>query len=125
MSNNEYKDGEISSFIEKFSGEYSFLEGSIRGVEFIFRNRFYRITRFPTFDKEETEKLKEKFSKKIGEYEVIKLPISKYLENFNWSSDIVIGLYDNINDLLNNCIIEGVVLNDIVTSSETTFLGID
>jgi len=125
MSNNAYMDGELNVFIQNFSGKFDLFEGSFLGVDFRFRGQLYRITRSPTLDKEATDHLKNKFNKSIGEYEVIKYPVREYGESFVWDTNIFIGLYDTIEDLLNNCLIDGVPVRTIVTSNETVFLGTD
>ncbi|MFA7020542.1 MAG: hypothetical protein WC215_03160 [Bacilli bacterium] len=125
MSNSDYKNDELPIFIKRFSGEFNLEEGSFIGVNFKFRNKLYRITRCPTLDAEGTKQLKKKFNKEIGEYEVILYPANKYLDEFEWNIDVFYGMFDDINDLLLNCFIDGVRFQEIVTSSETTFLGRD
>ena len=125
MSNNVYKNGELSKFIKRFSGPFDVKSESFIGVEFKFRANFYRITRVPTLDDEGTLSLRKKFNKKVGKYEVMKLPIKKYPDHYEETLDIFIGIYDTIDDLLENFLIEGVVFKEVVTSSETVFLGFD
>ena len=125
MSNNQYKDNEISRFIKEFSGKFDIFEGSLRGFEFQFNNQFFRVTRFQTLNDLETEKVKKKFGKKIGEYEVLSLPIKTYPGHYDANIDLFVGIYDDINDLMENCFIDGVQFKEIVTSADTVFLGTD
>ena len=125
MSNNQYKDNELNRFIKEFSGKFDLFEGSLRGIEFQLNNRYFRVTRYQTLNDVETETLKLKFGKKTGEYEVLALPIKTYPGHYKATVDLFVGIYDDINDLLENCVIDGVRFQEIVTSSETTFLGRD
>lgn len=63
MSNNEFKDNDLVNFIKRFSGKFDYMEESFLGVEFKFRNSFYRITRHQTLDDEDTLVLKGMFNK--------------------------------------------------------------
>lgn len=124
MSNNEFKDEELGKFIKRFSGE-DYTDDYFIGVEFKFRNGFYRVTRHETLGSEETLILKKRFGKVIGKYEVMKLPIDDYPGHYDADIDTFIGLYDTIDDLLENCKIDGVLFREIITSQETEFLGFD
>lgn len=125
MSNNEFKDNELEKFKKRFSGKFDHLEESFLGVEFKFRNSYYRVTRQHTFDDNDTGILKKMFHKTIGEYEVIKLPIADYPEHYETTFDIFIGVFDTIDDLLENFKIDDISFKDIVTSNEAVFLGFD
>lgn len=125
MSNNQYKDNELNRFIKEFSGKFDLFEGSLRAVESQFNNRYFRVTRYQILNDIETEMLKLKLGKKIGEYEVLVLPIKTYPGHYKATVDLFVGIYDDINDLLENCVIDGVQFKDIVTSPKTTFLGTD
>lgn len=126
MASNEFKN--IEEFIKRFNTPrfcYDTGVDWICGIEFSYKNKYYRITKEQSGDDDFTKKLKEKFNKANGNIEFYNLPIKKYMDDYDLTLDIYLGLYDNVEDLLNNGNIDGVPLKEILVSDKTTVLGID
>ena len=126
MANNEFKT--IDEFIKRFKTarfDYSAGVDWICGIEFSYGKKKYRITKDQSGDDEFTKRLKEKFNKPNGFIEFYYWPISENPEVDDLTLDIYLGLYDNIDDLLNNGNIDGIPLREILVSEKTTILSID
>lgn len=127
MANNEFKT--IDEFIERFKTnrfDYSAGVEWICGIEFSYKNKKYRITKDQSGDDEFTKKLKEKFNKPNGFIEFYYWPPnSEDPEVDDLTLDIYLGLYDSIDDLLDNGNIDGIPLREILVSDKTTILSTD
>lgn len=126
MANNEFNN--IDQFIEGFTKSKHFegesYDGIINGIEFLYKGNYYRITKDPIGNEEE---LKRYFNNYKGEakikfmifpkdtYSLANLiPISSYL-----------GLYENVDDLINLGKIDGKTLKEILISEETEITGLE
>ena len=73
-----------------------------------------------------SERIREKFNKPDGYYiEVYRLPCEDHGGRYELTPDIYLGLYDDVNDLLDHCVIDKKTLRDIIPSNETRICSID
>lgn len=126
MANNEFKN--IYEFIEGFSRNNSTpdnftYDGIIYGIEFEYKNKIYRITRDPIGIE---ESLKIKFGlEKTANIKFFEIPINQYPDAFIEDLNLFLGIYDDVNDLLENGKIGNIQLKDIIASENTNILAID
>lgn len=126
MANNEFKN--IDEFIEGFTrtepitDDYIY-EGIIFGMEFQYKGKIYRITRDPIGNEKDIRK---KFNKSDKAYiKFFEIPVELYPSMNEYNLDCHIGIYDDVNDLLDNGKIDGIPLRNIIASNETEILAID
>ena len=126
MANNEFNN--IEEFIEGFTRKgqtpekYTY-DGIIWGIEFFYIDKYYRITRDPVgLEKELRIKFKKKENAFITFFEI---PKEQYPNSYNIPNDNYLGIYDDVNDLLDNAKIDGVPLRVVIPMEETTILAID
>lgn len=126
MANKEFNN--IEEFIEGFTREGPTPEnftydGVIWGMEFKYKNRIYRITRDPIGLEKELKKI---FGKeKTALIKLFEIPISQYPDASVDDLNLFIGIYNDVNDLLDNGKINGVPLREIIASDQTVILAID
>ncbi len=126
MANNEFK--RIEEFIdgftrEGFPPEDCIYDGTFWGIEFLYKNVIYRITR----DIVGVER-DDWFKKKFGDVDNIKffiVPTEKYPDASDIPNENYIGVYKDVNDLIDNGNIDGVPLREILVSEETEILAMD
>ena len=128
MANNEFK--RIEEFIDGFTREgptpedYIY-DGTFWGIEFLYKNVIYRITRDP-IGVEKYEWFKEKFGDNKSEYiKFFIIPTEKYPDASDIPNENYIGVYKDVYDLINNGNIDGVPLREILVSEETEILAMD
>ncbi|MDD4065813.1 MAG: hypothetical protein WC196_05025 [Bacilli bacterium] len=121
MANNEFK--ELKDFIVGFSKTSG--EGCINGIDFLYHNKYYRLTHEQSGDDEFLNCLRVKYDKPKGCIELYELPIKTYPNSYELSLSIYLGLYNDISDVLCNAKIEDVSIQDVIISPETLILGID
>lgn len=126
MANKEFKN--IEEFIEGFTrngptpNEFIY-DGTIWGLDFMYKGIIYRITRDTIGNEEE---LRKKLNAPADTYiQFYIIPNEQYpCENVE-NLDLFIGLYSNVEDLLDNGKINGRMLRDIIANEETEILAID
>lgn len=119
MGNKEFND--VQDFIEGFTSARDY--DLIWGIEFLYKDKIYRITRDPTGDEEE---LKRMFGQEKTAYiKFFQIPPEIYPMAPNLPEAIFIGIYDDVQDLLNNGKIDNIALEDIIANEETEILAID
>ena len=128
MSNSTFKN--IDEFIDGFTKtkpyEESLFDVIIWGMEFVYLGNYYRLTRDRSADDETFIKICEKFGKPYGNYiEVYSLPCEDHKGRYQLSPDIYLGLYEDVNDMLDNCVISGKTLREIIPSPDTRICSID
>lgn len=125
MANKEFR--VIEEFIEGFTRmgptpEDYMYDGVIFGMEFQYCGHFYRITRDPIGLENE---LKGKFDKKTANIKFLKIPNEQYPDPNVFDLNLYIGVFDNVDDLLENGKIKGVSLKEIIVDEKTEILAID
>ena len=126
MANNEFNN--IDEFIDGFSrigpaSNNTKYDGIIWGIEFSYRNKIYRITRDPIGCEDQ---LKAKFGmSKNACIKFFEIPLKKYPDTSNIPIDLFLGIYDDVQDLLENGNIDFIPLKNIIASDETEILAID
>lgn len=128
MANADFNN--IEEFIDGFTKTDAFAKGPydgiIWGMEFEYHGHFYRLTRDQSADDETAARIREKFAKPEGNYiEVYRLPCENHGGRYSLRPEIYIGLYDNVDDLLDHCVIDGKTLREIIPSEETRICSID
>lgn len=128
MANATFKS--IDEFIDGFTKTEPYAEtlydGIIWGMEFTYCGRFYRLTRDRSADNDTFVKIRERFGKPDGYYiEVYRLPCEDHGGRYELTPDIYLGLYDDVDDLLDHCVIEGKALREIIPSEKTRICSID
>ncbi len=126
MANNEFNN--IDEFIEGFtrtgptSENYSY-DGIIFGIEFLYQDKYYRITR----DNVGNEKdVRNKFNKTDSAYiHFFEIPAEQYPDASVHDLNLYIGIFDNVNDLLDNGKINEITLRNIIANEQTEILAID
>ena len=120
----------IDEFIDGFTKTdayaVSLYDGIIWGMEFTYHGKFYRVTRDQSADDETYALICKKFHKPVKHYiEVYRLPCENHGGDYELTPDIYLGLYDDVNDLLDHCIIDGKTLREIIPSEETRITSLD
>lgn len=122
MRRNDYKS--LEDFIGEYSGIRSDKYDIVYGLDFRYKGKLYRMT----MDQMEPENVRLIFenrkNKKLGKYEVA-LVDSNLKTEFQYKNYHFIGWYDDINDLLENCFIEGVKFKDAIMDDDTIIEGKD
>ena len=91
-------------------------------MEFQYKNRIFRVTR----DTIGHEKNPSKFNKSSKAYiQLFEIPASEYPNTDGNNLDMYLGIFDDVNDLLDNGKIDGVSLRNIIVSDQTEILAID
>lgn len=126
MANKEFRN--IDEFIEGFTREgptpkdFNY-DGVIWGMEFLYKNHIYRLTRDPIGLEKQ---LKAKFgNNKTAYIKLFEVPESQYPDAAVEDLNLFLGIYDDVYDLLDNGKIDNVPLRDIIASEETEILAID
>lgn len=126
MANKEFRN--IEEFIEGFTREgrtpedYTY-DGVIWGMEFRYMNRIFRITRDTVGNEKE---LRKKFGKTDNAYiQFFEIPEDEYPDASGNDLDLYLGIFDDVNDLLDNGKIDGVPLKSIIASDQAEILAID
>ena len=127
MANADFNN--IEEFIDGFTKTNAYApslyDGIIWGMEFAYHGRFYRVSRDQTADDETYALIRQRFHKPEGHYiEAYRIPCEDYVP-FIPAPDVYLGLYDNVNDLLDHCVIDGKTLREIIPSEETIITSID
>lgn len=120
----------IDEFIDGFTKTNPYAEtlydGIIWGMEFAYNGHFYRLTRDRSADDATFKRIRERFNKPDGCYiEVYRLPCEDHGGRYELTPDIYLGLYDDVNDLLDHCFIDGKTLREIIPSEDTRICSID
>lgn len=125
MTNKEFKS--IDDFVEGFtrtghiSKDYKY-DGIIFGIDFLYHDNVYRITRDPIGL--ETE-LKNKFGKETANIKFFKISNKKYPDVSETDLNSFLGIFEDVYDLLENGKIGEVSLKDIIANENTEILAID
>ncbi len=126
MANKEFNN--IDEFIEGFTRtgpvpENFKYDGVIFGMEFLYQNKYYRITRDIIGNEKE---LREKFNKGNNAFiQFFEIPAKQYPDASVNDLNLYLGIFDDVYDLLNNGKIQGVPLREIIASEKTVILAID
>ena len=115
---NEYTS--LQEFREEYDGISYKKHRSFIGIEFTYHDVYYRMCREPLVD----EHLPSLPNGNKGHYNVVIV----HWKNGEWFSDYeyeLIGWYENIDDLLQNCYIDGKKFKDIIMADETEIIGKD
>ena len=128
MANADFNN--IEEFIDGFTKTDPYAEtlydGIIWGMEFTYGGHFYRLTRDRSADNDTFAKIRERFGKPDGYYiEVYRLPCEDHGGRYELTPDIYLGLYDDVDDLLDHCVIEGKTLREIIPSEKARICSID
>ena len=130
MAKYEY-DKDYYDTIDEFIHEYTCdndLDGPCSyGLDFIFNSKEYRISRDQCDTDEKWEIFKKFFNRKVGKYH---LAISnEYVDKkdpvFSNGFHTVLGIYDDIYDLIDNGLIDGRNLKSIILDKNTKLIGKD
>ena len=126
MANNEFK--RIEEFIDGFTRngptpENYIYDGTFWGIEFLYKNVYYRITR-DIIGVERDEWFKKKFGN-IYNIKFFIIPVEKYPDASEIPHENYIGTYKDVYDLIDNGKIDGIPLREILVSEETEILGMD
>lgn len=126
MANKEFNN--IDEFIEGFTRtgptpeNYKY-DGIIWGMEFSYKGKYFRITRDTVGNEKE---LREKFHKTDAAHiQFFEIPVEQYPNACVDDLSLYIGIYDDVNDLLDNGKIDGVSLRKIIASENAEILAID
>ena len=114
--------------LEQFIGEYSGVRNEkydiVYGLDFRYKGKLYRMT----MDQMESDSVRQEFeiklNKKLGKYEVA-LVDEDYKSEFQFEEYHFLGWYDDVYDLLENCIIEGAKFKDVILDKNTIIEGKD
>ena len=126
MANNEFK--RIEEFIDGFTRngptpENYIYDGTFWGIDFCFRDKYYRITR-DTFYKE--KELQKRFRKsENAEIQFFETPKDEYPNIPDIPDEMYLGIFEDVYDLIDNGKIDGIPLREILVSEETEILGMD
>ncbi len=126
MANKQFNN--IGEFIEGFTRtgpvpENFKYDGVIFGMEFLYQNKYYRITRDIIGNEKE---LREKFNKGNNAFiQFFEIPAKQYPDASVNDLNLYLGIFDDVYDLLNNGKIQGVPLREIIASEKTVILAID
>lgn len=104
MRINEYNS--LDEFIDEYgSGEWNPSLGHYIGIEFKYKNKSYRMCCEPNqgYSKEEAKA-------PFHVYQIIDIDKSEYL---------TIGMYSSLQEVLNNCLIDGVLFKDVIMDDST------
>ena len=120
MANKEFKN--IEEFIEGFTRNgptpenYNY-DGVIWGMEFQYKNRIFRVTRdIIGYEKE----IRIKFNKSDKAHiQLFEISVNEYPNAAGKDLDMYLGIFDDVNDLLDNGKIDGVSLRNIIASDQT------
>ena len=115
---NEYTS--LQEFREEYDGISYKKHRSFIGIEFTYHDVYYRMCREPLRD----EQLPTLPNGNKGHYRVVIV----HWKNDEWFSDYeyeLIGWYETIDDLLQNCYISGRTFKDVIMSDETEIVGKD
>lgn len=126
MANKEFNN--IDEFIEGFTRSgptpknFKY-DGVIWGMDFQYDNKIYRITRDTVGNEKE---LRKKFSKNETAYiHFFEIPIAQYPDESVDDLNLYLGIFDDLNDLLDNGKINGTPLRSIIANENTEILAID
>ena len=128
MANDTFENIEefIDGFTKKNPYEKTLFDGIIWGMEFAYSGMFFRVTRDQSPDVETMSLIRERFKKPDGHYiEVYRLPCENHGGKYKLTPEIYVGLYDDVDDLLDHCVIRGKTLREIIPSKETKIISID
>lgn len=117
MRINQYKN--LDEFIFEYNDYRDPSNGKFMGIEFKYNGKYYRMCREPLNSCERME------DGTLLEYDVMQIitPSGNYLDgNMEY---LLIGWYKNLNDVLENCIIDGKKFKDIIMEDYTEILGQD
>ena len=126
MANKEFNN--IDEFIEGFTRtgptpeNYKY-DGIIFGIEFLYQNKYYRITRDTTGNEKE---LRKKFNKSNDAFiQFFEVPAEQYPDASVDDLNLYLGIFNDVHDLLDNGKINGVPLRNVIASDEAEILAID
>ena len=126
MANKEFNN--IDEFIEGFTRtgptpENHKYDGIIFGMEFLYQKKYYRITRDTVGNEKEMRK---KFNKTGNAYiQFFEIPAEQYPDASVDDLNFYLGIFDDVNDLLDNGKINGISLRNIIANEQTEILAID
>lgn len=126
MANNEFRD--IKDFVDGFTRmnypeKTMRYDGMIWGMEFEYHNRVFRVTRDTNGDEPDLLKM---FGKdKNTDIKIFEIPKEIYPESPALPERAYLGVYSDVDDLLDNCKIDDIPLRNIIASEETIILAID
>ena len=126
MANKEFNN--IDEFIEGFTragptpNNFKY-DGVIWGMDFQYGNKIYRITRDTVGNEKE---LRKRFNKSETAYiQFFEIPIAQYPDESVDDLNLYLGIFDDVNDLLDNGKINGTPLRNIIANENTEILAID
>lgn len=125
MANNEFSC--IEAFVEGFTRtdnkNYNLYDGMIFGIEFLYKDKYYRITRDPIGNESELVKYF-KYSG-LPNIKLFMIPNEQYPDAGVNDLSLFLGIFENIDELLETTVLDNRKLKDILVSEETTILAID
>ena len=111
---------ELDEFIHEFTCTDDECGPCTWGMEFKYRNKFYRLCRQHIESQAETPNLLKKFNKKIGNYQLVEK--KEQFSNGDSCHYEYIGIYDDVYDLLENAFIEGVNIKDLLLDKDNLII---
>ena len=117
MRKNQYK--KLDEFIFEYEDYRDPANGKFMGIEFEYNGKFYRMCREPL---DACQKSEDGF---LLEYDVMQIVTSSgnYLDDE--MEYLPIGWYRDLNDVLENCLIEGKKFKEVIIDDCTEILGQD
>lgn len=122
MRRNEYDN--LEQFVYEYAhGRNLYADGGPQymGIEFRYHDKFYRMCREPLSEDEMIRLPDGRF----GRYDVMQMRCSKSRQYPQCEEFILIGWYADLDDVLDNCIIDGISFRDVITDADTEILGKD
>ena len=123
MRVNEYNS--LEEFIDEYSTGKSFSwqnsdhKERFMGIEFTYNNVYYRMCREPIED----SKLPILQNGRIGRYDVMICHF--WMNEYKDNDFVLVGWYSDLNDVLENCIIDGRKFKDVIMDDSTKIEGKD
>lgn len=117
---------DIQQFIREFTGEINDEYEVNWGMDFTFRGKEYHLCRYQMESSEKRVQFSEMLARNLSKckYEVA-LCRPRIYSFFSTSNMDIIGWYEDIYDMLENCIIDGMKLKDVLLSDEFIKTGKD
>lgn len=122
MRRNEYEN--LNQFVYEYAygrNLYSDNGPQYMGIEFRYNGQYYRMCREP-LSEDEMIKLP---NGRLGQYDVLLMRCSKHEQYPECEEFVLIGWYSDLDDVLNNCIIDGLPFKEVIISPDTEILGKD
>ena len=118
MRINEYKD--LNEFTLQYCGFWNPSEGKWLGLEFEYKGKIYRFQTGPMFEKEKPVLP----NGKQGEFCVYEMVCKKESYPFCDRYELI-GWYSDMDDVLENCVIDGEKFKNVIQDDNTRILAQD